>query len=628
MEGYENYLDNKLAHDREKSGLTYLSNLDNAEEILKDPNIKKFACVRNPYSRILSAYLNKINERITKLHDSDGEDDHFLKIARDIDKYRKEYLNDISNEINFYVFLKWLKDSNSWFTKNEHWNTEIDLLHIDKVTYNIIGRFENLATDSEEILYAMGCDITFPTQKDVNFAPTGASNKLQNFYDDSCYELVNSVYKKDFEYFAYPMLNSKIKNIGDATDSMNIKEGSESINSYPLSIINTTFLRGGNYCKKYFFSEGEHVITKPIILDSFDIIKGEGSAQTILHVKGEFPGPVIQTTNLKNNCDIKPWLEEDGVPIRFTIKGITLDLSEWTPESDNYNFSYGSLSESGIGLYGKGYKIDDVTILNSPGCGMISVGSVKGGKKDYYKDSPEAVIDNLEIINTKQTGLIFGGPHDSLLRQIIVSHAKEKGVYIICDKEISGACDIGYIHAYATDNIAIHIHGKVKAHFLQADTGREAGVLISGTDRTLIETIEAFKIRSTDGNGYAVRILSAEGQYGLIRIRADAGANGMELEGYGNMVQNLHINMEGPHPDFQHLPINWPIIPLMISGPENTIQSARIINIKTQPIVVKDGSNVDRTSIYMQIKASDNSMDIELPSQLKDCNIKIDNYSD
>ena len=60
LEGYEDYLDSRKAHDRKLGGLTYLSQCEDRDRILADTNIPKFSFVRNPYTRILSAYLNKV----------------------------------------------------------------------------------------------------------------------------------------------------------------------------------------------------------------------------------------------------------------------------------------------------------------------------------------------------------------------------------------------------------------------------------------------------------------------------------------------------------------------------------------------------------------------------------------
>lgn len=355
--------------------------------------------------------------------------------------------------------------------------------------------------------------------------------------------------------------------------------------SYSVS----TFVRNGRICKKYFFPVGEHIIDAPIELDDFDILEGESIHATLLKVYGSFAGPVIRSKRLKQHCENVPWLHDEGVPVRFSIKNLTIDLQDWQPVEEEYDFEYGTLSKSAIGLYGKAFDVDKVSIINAPGSGLISIGPNTGGKKDYYLDSPEAKITSLEITNTKDDGLIFAGPHDSVLDNIIVSISKKRGVFVIADQKINGACDIGFIHAYGTNSTAIHIHAKVKARFLQGDAGKTHGVLIGGSNKSIIEVIEAFKTRKSndDKPSYSVEVTAVETQIGIVRIRADAGADGLLLSGFGNTISNLHIVAGAAHSGFKHLNIETPPAPITLDGHANSIGFGRIVDARRQIIEVR-----------------------------------------
>jgi hypothetical protein len=208
MAGHENWLDNKLAHDEVNSGLKYLDLKTDDAQLLRSPIVKKFTMVRNPYSRVLSAYLNKVELHLPPRHQTEGED-HFYKVVRSIDKFRREKL-DVSAfpKINFEVFLLWLRDSGSLFVNDEHWALQTVLLGYPDVKYSFIGRFENLDTDAVHILQEMSCDKGFPTQKDVRFPPTNAKSQFDLYFNGTCYELVNQVFHKDFIALNYPMKGS------------------------------------------------------------------------------------------------------------------------------------------------------------------------------------------------------------------------------------------------------------------------------------------------------------------------------------------------------------------------------------------------------------------------------------
>ena len=205
LEGHENYLDTKYAHDRETSGLTYLDQVPEREEILQDRRIKKFACIRDPYSRILSAYLNKIVERLPFSGPPETKD-VFDLMVENIEQFRTATLDPTEfPEITFEVFLRWLATRYSHYTDDEHWRTQSDLLSLPQAQFDFLGRFETLATDAPAILDQIGCDIEFPSQKQIGFAPTGAQQQLDKYYTVSCRELVQVIYSKDFKRFGYSL---------------------------------------------------------------------------------------------------------------------------------------------------------------------------------------------------------------------------------------------------------------------------------------------------------------------------------------------------------------------------------------------------------------------------------------
>ena len=209
MMGKEDWLNTKMAHDKVNGGLRYLD-FSNPQDLnlLTQPGIRKYAMVRDPYSRTLSAYLNKIENRLPLKSESENED-HFCKVVRAIDQFRQDKL-DASRyqEITFEVFLLWLQDGSSWFTKDEHWAPQTTLLRHPQVSFDILGRFETLSEDASRILSEMGCDQVFPSQKDVKFAPTNAKSKVEQYFDDACYALVDDIFSGDFDSFGYSQKDS------------------------------------------------------------------------------------------------------------------------------------------------------------------------------------------------------------------------------------------------------------------------------------------------------------------------------------------------------------------------------------------------------------------------------------
>lgn len=202
--GFQDYLDASVSHHKIYSGLTYLHNDFEYHSVINDKNIKKYCCVRDPYTRILSAFLDKIERRIEYIDGDNIEVDYFLQVARKVDSFRRGALDtDNFPELNFEVFLLWLRDSSDLERFDEHWQKQSILLMVDQVEYDIIGRFENLRIDSKIILNAMGLDFEFPSQKDLRFPATAAADKMKNYYSDRAIALVSDIFSEDFNALGY-----------------------------------------------------------------------------------------------------------------------------------------------------------------------------------------------------------------------------------------------------------------------------------------------------------------------------------------------------------------------------------------------------------------------------------------
>lgn len=329
---------------------------------------------------------------------------------------------------------------------------------------------------------------------------------------------------------------------------------------------------------------GVHTYNHPIYLDTLSAIVGEHKDSTIIKFKGDFSGPCIRSKNLEKLVGTNKWFYEDGVPVRMRLANLTIDLSEWVPKHSPDNhfsklFSQTNkydVSKFGVAFYAKKYELTNVTIKNSPHHGFYSSCSNLGGKKDFYFDSPESLIENLEITNCKGHGFTFSGPHDSFIKSLIVSNTGGKGVHIYANKKHNGACDIDFIHSYGNGDVSIDIGAKIKARLLQGDTGTGSGVRVLGSNKSIIDTIEVFKTRRKNNpyyENFSVYLSTINSQINIIRIRADAGADGLLIDSNFDQINSVSIDCTSPHPDFKHLGISTPPIPMVITKSGNYIGS-------------------------------------------------------
>lgn len=134
----------------------------------------KFTVVRNPYSRVLSAYLNKVVRFPQRC-----------------------------GEISFAQFLQRLAEEPRFLYSNAHWVPQADLLLIPAEEFDVIGKVESLDRDLAEIKQRIRPGVADQITS-AGPPPTGAAKKLRRYYsDDSLIALVADIYRDDFATFGY-----------------------------------------------------------------------------------------------------------------------------------------------------------------------------------------------------------------------------------------------------------------------------------------------------------------------------------------------------------------------------------------------------------------------------------------
>lgn len=144
-----------------------------------------FVVIRNPYSRVLSAFLDRFRNP----------------------DYRHRYGPfDLTPE-GFGEFLVWLE--NGGMSRNGHWNYQRKRMILPLAAYDSVIRFENFREELVNMLNARDLNIPedclqelFPADRDKR---TSASKKLEQYYNAEKRDRVARLYAVDFKELGYPV---------------------------------------------------------------------------------------------------------------------------------------------------------------------------------------------------------------------------------------------------------------------------------------------------------------------------------------------------------------------------------------------------------------------------------------
>jgi len=139
----------------------------------------KFTFVRNPFSRVLSAYLDKVVSGNPKI---------------------RRYLGIDDREISFLEFLKRLDDG--YLTANIHWAPQAYIVTLPPAKLDFVGRIETLEVDLQQVM-ARVFGIADHRIVQRSQGVTSASRRIDEIYGAEERRLVEKMYARDFELF-YP----------------------------------------------------------------------------------------------------------------------------------------------------------------------------------------------------------------------------------------------------------------------------------------------------------------------------------------------------------------------------------------------------------------------------------------
>ena len=177
-----------FVHARENVPLPSLVDLDDAtqKEVLESDSFFRFTIVRNPYTRLVSAWKNKV------VPCEPGCERLYLEIkGRLPDMHAKEL-------IAFDEFVGYLQARGDLSEADPHWRCQVDHLFLEALSFSHVGKVEDMAATLARFQQHLGLAEPFMMGRKNVSAPVGLATYNQDLADK-----VYSLYQEDFERLGY-----------------------------------------------------------------------------------------------------------------------------------------------------------------------------------------------------------------------------------------------------------------------------------------------------------------------------------------------------------------------------------------------------------------------------------------
>lgn len=180
----------KTVHERLNSPLVSPFQIDESllSEVLYSENYFKFTFVRNPYSRILSCFLDRIQDKRSAPY-------------RELVRWAG---CEIGYDFKFNEFVE-LICGQSDYEQNNHWRLQYADAMCGLINYNFIGKQETFSSDMGFIwgkLFPRSINEDF-TKVNKSPSQTRSTEKLNNYWSRDLIIKVAERYEKDFCFFNY-----------------------------------------------------------------------------------------------------------------------------------------------------------------------------------------------------------------------------------------------------------------------------------------------------------------------------------------------------------------------------------------------------------------------------------------
>lgn len=220
-EGFKDWRDPSMVHGK-KNGLQRLMWLsrDRALELLRDQHFRKAIVVRDPFSRLASAYQNKVASPWPDQRE-DFWNKHLHKECPGMMASREMPRDGPLMSIE--DFLKCLLAKDSLEPSNEHWRPQTQLCGLNHIEYDYYLHLETLSDDAKYLLDSLNWAENV-TAFQIHRNPVYSKN-LAEFFSKEALDLALEYYQEDFDVLQYSRIPSGKIDFYSVFDGTNYQPG-------------------------------------------------------------------------------------------------------------------------------------------------------------------------------------------------------------------------------------------------------------------------------------------------------------------------------------------------------------------------------------------------------------------
>ncbi|XP_038077133.1 carbohydrate sulfotransferase 11-like [Patiria miniata] len=164
----------------------------------------KFVFVRNPFTRILSAFRNKLDPKLS--HEGHRLWSGWIKRIKTHIRNGSSSATELTYDLTFPDFVRFVTDRRSM--SNRHWTSMVHRCRPCHINYTFIGKIETINADSRSILQLAKIDklVSFPDAQGSSPTNSSTSKVMASYFADlsvTDIQRLHKRYKWDFKLFGY-----------------------------------------------------------------------------------------------------------------------------------------------------------------------------------------------------------------------------------------------------------------------------------------------------------------------------------------------------------------------------------------------------------------------------------------